>query len=240
MYKLIIILLSFSYSYAESITIYATQSASYYASGCCSLSSIGYNNSNTLSAGNCLFWSQYDACERRQSYPIWSFNFLQLPSNATVVSVSFDAEALYDEWYDSYMALSSQTGEITIQMGSYLVNGGDWSIDGQTWTWWNQGLNINQELPVSEVELGIDSGQLNIAVHEYDATIINSGVNAPKLIVEYELLGDINGDSTVNIQDVILAVNLILSNGFNEPADLNSDSMVDILDIVQLVNIILN
>ena len=73
-----------------------------------------------------------------------------------MVSLSFDAEGLYDEWHDSYLALSSETGEITIQMGSYLVNGGDWSIDGQTWTWWNQGLNINQELPVSEVELGID------------------------------------------------------------------------------------
>tara|TARA_X000001036_G_scaffold297853_1_gene276937 strand:+ start:979 stop:2172 length:1194 start_codon:yes stop_codon:yes gene_type:complete len=190
---LIIILISFSYISAESITIYANQSASYRASGsgssgCCSLNSIGYNNSNTLSAGSCIWWSQYGQCERRTSYPIWSFNFLQLPSNATVVSVSFDAEGLYDEWHDSYMALSSETGEITIQMGSYLVNGGDWSIDGQTWTWWNQGLNINQELPVSEVELGIDSGQLNVAVHEYDATIINSGLNAPRLVIEYELL----------------------------------------------------
>ena len=186
-------ILMISNIYAESITIYATQSASYRASGsgssgCCALNSIGYNNSNTLSASSCTWWSQYGQCERRTSYPIWSFNFLQLPSNATVVSVSFDAEGLYDEWHDSYMALSSETGEITIQMGSYLVNGGDWSIDGQTWTWWNQGLNINQALPVSEVELGIDSGQLNIAVHEYDATIINSGLNAPRLVIEYELL----------------------------------------------------
>ena len=52
--------------------------------------------------------------------------------------------------------------------------------------------------------------------------------------------GDVNGDSTVNVQDVILAVNLILSNGYNESADLNSDSTIDVLDIVQLVNIILN
>jgi len=53
-------------------------------------------------------------------------------------------------------------------------------------------------------------------------------------------LGDINGDSSVNIQDIILAVNLVLSGGYNNLADLNSDSTVDILDIVQLVNIILN
>ena len=121
--------------YAESITIYATQSASYRASGsgssgCCTLNSIGYNNSNTLSAGSCLYWSQYNACERRKSYPIWSFNFIELPSNAIPVSASFEAESLYDEWNDSYMAISSQIGEISTQMGSYLVNGGDWSIDG--------------------------------------------------------------------------------------------------------------
>ena len=53
-------------------------------------------------------------------------------------------------------------------------------------------------------------------------------------------LGDINGDSSVNIQDIVLAVNLVLSGEYNNLADLNSDSTVDILDIVQLVNIILN
>jgi len=54
------------------------------------------------------------------------------------------------------------------------------------------------------------------------------------------LLGDINGDSSINIQDIVLAVNLVLSGEYNNSADLNSDSTVDILDIVQLVNIILN
>ena len=54
------------------------------------------------------------------------------------------------------------------------------------------------------------------------------------------VVGDINGDSTVNIQDVILAVNLIISNEYNEFADLNLDNTINVLDIVQLVNIILN
>jgi len=53
-------------------------------------------------------------------------------------------------------------------------------------------------------------------------------------------LGDINGDNSINIQDIVLAVNLVLSGEYNNLADLNSDSTVDILDIVQLVNIILN
>ena len=53
-------------------------------------------------------------------------------------------------------------------------------------------------------------------------------------------LGDVNGDSLVNIQDVIIVINLILSEEFDLIADVNSDNVVDILDVVQLVNIILN
>jgi agmatine/peptidylarginine deiminase len=53
-------------------------------------------------------------------------------------------------------------------------------------------------------------------------------------------LGDINGDNSINIQDIVLAVNLVLSSEYNNLADLNSDGTIDVLDIVQLVNIILN
>ena len=51
--------------------------------------------------------------------------------------------------------------------------------------------------------------------------------------------GDINEDTLVNIQDVILVINLILNNEFNLLADLNLDSIVNVLDVIQLVNIIL-
>jgi hypothetical protein len=51
--------------------------------------------------------------------------------------------------------------------------------------------------------------------------------------------GDINGDSEINIQDIIITVNLVLSNEYNSLADLNSDNIVDILDLVALVNFIL-
>ena len=53
-------------------------------------------------------------------------------------------------------------------------------------------------------------------------------------------IGDINGDSLVNIQDVILTVNLILSNEYNYQVDFNSDGLINVLDIIELVNIILN
>ena len=57
---------------------------------------------------------------------------------------------------------------------------------------------------------------------------------------DFIIMGDINSDNIVNIQDIVLAVNLVLVESYNNVADLNFDSVVDILDIVQLVNIVLN
>tara|TARA_B100002052_G_scaffold101189_1_gene93468 strand:- start:7213 stop:8718 length:1506 start_codon:yes stop_codon:yes gene_type:complete len=57
---------------------------------------------------------------------------------------------------------------------------------------------------------------------------------------DFIINGDINDDSLINIQDIILIVNLILSSNYNSSADINSDQTIDILDVIQLVNIILN
>ena len=56
---------------------------------------------------------------------------------------------------------------------------------------------------------------------------------------EYQL-GDLNQDSTINIQDVVIVIHLILDGEINLSADLNLDGSVDVLDVIQLVNIILN
>ena len=56
---------------------------------------------------------------------------------------------------------------------------------------------------------------------------------------EYQL-GDVNQDSIINIQDVIIIVNLVLNNNYNYLADMNDDHRIDILDIIELVNRILN
>ena len=80
-----------------------------------------------------------------------------------------------------------------------------------------------------------------------DTTVCESLLEIPSSASQYltniectaSVLGDINGDSLVNIQDIILTVNIALSNEYNSSADLNLDGEVNILDIVALVNTIL-
>ena len=55
-----------------------------------------------------------------------------------------------------------------------------------------------------------------------------------------DILGDVNGDSLINVQDIIVVINLILSGDFNLDADINLDSTVNVADIILIVNIILN
>jgi len=85
---------------------------------------------------------------------------------------------------------------------------------------------------------------------EYIGSItLNSGVNnsAKNYIrgileenYQQSVLGDINGDTIVNVQDIILLVNSILSGQPDSSSDVNSDGVVNILDVVQVVNIILS
>ena len=56
-----------------------------------------------------------------------------------------------------------------------------------------------------------------------------------------QLLGDTNDDSTINVLDVVLTVNLILCadcpDSYNACSDINSDEQINVLDVVSLVNI---
>ena len=58
-------------------------------------------------------------------------------------------------------------------------------------------------------------------------------------------LGDLNEDEIINIQDVIILINISLSEidptDYQEiSGDLNEDGAIDILDIINCINIILN
>ncbi len=79
---------------------------------------------------------------------------------------------------------------------------------------------------------------------DFEPTYLNSQIQAAledcDECNEDFLVGDVNGDGILNILDVVIIVNLILSGEFTTSADLNEDGIINILDIVQLVNLILS
>ena len=55
------------------------------------------------------------------------------------------------------------------------------------------------------------------------------------------IVGDVNGDSEINIFDVMETISIILNNsGYLFSADLNQDQTIDVFDIIEIINIILS
>ena len=52
--------------------------------------------------------------------------------------------------------------------------------------------------------------------------------------------GDMNGDATLNILDIVALINYVFNDNENPFADLNDDGTVNIVDVVMLVNLVLN
>ena len=103
----------------------------------------------------------------------------------------------------------------TTKFVHYKVYGGNHEWFGSTWAV-NWGFNTSEEL-------------INYFLQYQLSDFIDNQVQ-----------GDLNNDGTVNILDIVVVVNLILSGNYDVLADLNSDGMNDILDLVAIVNIILN
>ena len=103
----------------------------------------------------------------------------------------------------------------TTKFVHYKVYGGNHEWFGSTWAV-NWGFNTSEEL-------------INYFLQYKLSDFIDNQVQ-----------GDLNNDGTVNILDIVVVVNLILSGNYDVLADLNSDGMNDILDLVAIVNIILN
>ena len=62
----------------------------------------------------------------------------------------------------------------------------------------------------------------------------------PSMLNDEGTLGDVNGDSDINVQDIVMMINMVVGNTDTDlVADINFDGYVDVLDIVLVVNIIL-
>ena len=109
--------------------------------------------------------------------------------------------------------------------GSYIINHRYFDCIENAEVWLYEVVGGGHDWPGS-------SGNMDIVSSQEIWSFFSNYINV--------LLGDINDDGAINVQDIILTINLVLNNEYNSLVDLNSDEIIDVLDIVQLVNMILN
>ena len=241
--KIILLLVIISSLYSESITIYSNQSAQYISTSsasCCTPTSLQYFDAPSMSLQGCWWHTVYEQCLENKYTAIWKFDLSEIPENAFLLNINF----LFNQSgvYGNSVKVTTEEGYISENLASILYNNPIWSNYIN-----NDGYFSNQNISIPIEEITDDNSltQLNILLANDGYSITNTGNDAPKLIVEYEiqntvLLGDINGDNVLNILDVIGLVNSILNinSTYIEIADMNYDGKLDIFDLLLIIDLL--
>ena len=121
-------------------------------------------------------------------------------------------------------------------------------------------INSNEEIvfpgSTTVMELTFDAASLTEGLYEYLMIIETNDFQQPYVYIPVTLtvsgdicgdweIGDINQDNEYNVLDVILTVNLVLSDiEIDEcefySADLNNDGVLNILDVIEVINLVLD
>ena len=178
--------------------------------------------------GNFMLTSMSDCISQDREIPIIHFHGTS-DQVVNYYSPSFDGALTVGESIDfwtSYNNLTSENVESisnNVEVYTYSKESSEtkfahYKVDGGGHVWFGNswGFNASEEL-------------INFFMQYQLSDFINN-----------QLEGDINGDGSINIQDIILTINLIFNNQYDALADLNLDETIDVLDVVQLVDIILN
>ena len=130
--------------------------------------------------------------------------------------------------------VGSQTGNFYDYLGFYIDN-----IEQSKWA---------GEINWSQNSFPVSSGEHTFTWRFVKDQAVTSGEDAawidnivfPPSFYSSVLIGDVNNDGNINIQDVISVVNIILNtSNYNEAADVNGDSSIDVIDVIGIVNLIL-
>ena len=168
---------------------------------------------------------------------------------------------LFNNFHENNNSNNSAVLEFStpLENGQYILDGSE-PYGPETWEWIYMGdittpmqggafrlengnTLITQTHTSKIIEVNMDG---NIVwEYQYESEFGSSWIaRAQKYSLDYLMdltLGDLNGDGILNILDIVVLANLILSGDDSNPAgDLNQDGTYNILDIVILVNLILS
>ena len=218
----------------------------------------GHTGGNSGKGGDFLYrWGNPENYDRGDE----SDRILADQHSVNWIPVSYPGEGnliLFNNFHENN---NSAVLEITtpIEDGHYILQG-DEPYGPETWEWiytgdistpmqggsfrLPNGNTLITQTHTSKI-LEVDMNGNEIWEYQYESAFGSSWIaRAQKYSPDYlmnPVIGDLNNDLLLNILDVVLLVNLILSGDDSNPAgDLNQDGSQNILDIVSLVNIILD
>jgi len=159
--------------------------------------------------------------------------------------------------YSATVGIQNQSGAIGVQVdqydGNYFNNNVSYKFKRPFISNWLSLETVGNDdlsgdlLSGNQVLFEARVNSENMPLGNYGANILilsNAGdINIPvnlEVSNTAGILGDLNGDSIINVTDIVIMVNSILSNqDYNPNSDLNSDGSINVTDIVIMVNIIL-
>ena len=238
MIKMLITVLFICIGLADTITITPTQTGVLTHNALC----CGYNT--YYDSGTSLQWigdcnANYFGCVSSSLAGVWRWDISSL-EGATINSaeIEFSVQGQYCSNGTDY-GVGATTDNMNSSQALVLYNNAQQS--GSIGTYGS--IQVNSYV----IKDALESGNLGVVSSTSSScAMYMTGNGAPELTINYTPgvsyeTGDVNMDGSVNVSDVVIAVNIVLGmSPFNELADINGDSIINVQDIILLVDIILN
>ena len=176
-----------SFSFSETITIYGTQSARYTSntsSSCCTPHSLHSYNQSSMYTSGCWWHDVYDQCFENRNTAIWRFDLSNLPDDMQFFEASFEYDMNYCQ-SRGFLMTTNEVGPILNDLAYNLWHNPDWEVSLYNNVDCTSGTH-SATIPQSQITYGSQSGQLNILITDTDLYIDNSGLDAPRLVIEYQ------------------------------------------------------
>ena len=203
---------------------------------------------------------EYSAEDHNDTSPTYRSN-VWLPEYSNHITLHYFSTQGWAGWTNTFWQLSDYQDELRNNYGYenvVIIAVGKSNIDN-----FNSNFCLNSDLPLVmdeafdfpiRAQFSPYSDHKELAILGYDGELLgsiqlNSGLNAFAKnyilgIIEdnyvTSILGDINGDNILNVSDLIIIVDFILSDIYDENGDMNQDGGLNIQDITLLLNEILD
>ena len=203
---------------------------------------------------------EYSAQDYNETSPTYRSD-VWLPSYSSHITLHYFSTQGWAGWTNTFRQLSDFQYELKNDHGYeniVIIAVGKSNLSN-----FNTNFCANSDLPMVmdeafdypiRAQFSPYSDHKEIAIIGYDGEFLgsmqlNSGVNnqAKNYILgiieanyDQSLLGDINNDNILDVSDLIIIADFILSNIYDENGDMNSDGGLNIQDITLLLNVILN